>query len=128
MACLRANIFKLEIPSKAPRSEEFRKYCGQEAAQVSVPKFVPNDEKAKEIASSVNKEAAKDDEEEKLPVNQETMINTSSGHDMNDVDSLMKRFSALLNELEPKLEENKEGGEPDSSKIISPEQFEKDND
>jgi len=33
MACLRANIFKIEIPSKTPRTEEFRRWCGKEAAK-----------------------------------------------------------------------------------------------
>lgn len=28
MACLRANVFKIAIPSKAPRSEEFKRECG----------------------------------------------------------------------------------------------------
>lgn len=49
MACLRANIFFIEIPSKAPRSEEFRIEVGENAAFFKPPAFVPNDEKAKEI-------------------------------------------------------------------------------
>jgi Ubiquitin-activating enzyme active site len=56
IACLRATNFKVEIPSKTPRSEEFRKECGKLAAKFEVPKFVPNDEKAKEIQASVTKE------------------------------------------------------------------------
>jgi len=49
MACLRANIFFIEIPSKAPRSEEFRIEVGESADFFKPPAFVPNDEKAKEI-------------------------------------------------------------------------------
>ena len=49
MACLRATIFKIEIPSKTPRSDDFRKEVGEIASKIEVPKFVPNDEKAKEI-------------------------------------------------------------------------------
>ncbi len=59
MACLRAVIFNVPIPSKTPRSEEFRKEVGAIAAQMKVPDFVPNDEKAKEIQASVNKESKK---------------------------------------------------------------------
>ena len=59
MACLRAMIFNVPIPSEAPRSEEFRKEVGAIAAQIKVPEFVPNDEKAKEIQASVNKESKK---------------------------------------------------------------------
>ena len=49
MACLRATIFFVEIPSKKPRSDEFRKNCGEMASHVKPEPFVPNDEKAKEI-------------------------------------------------------------------------------
>lgn len=55
LACLRATIFKVEIPSKAPRSEEFRTKIGEFASKFKVAEFVPNDEKAKEIQASVNK-------------------------------------------------------------------------
>jgi hypothetical protein len=46
---LRSTIFKIEIPSKQPRSEEFKREIGMIAKQIKVPAFVPNDEKAKEI-------------------------------------------------------------------------------
>ena len=42
-ACLRATIFKIEIPAKNPRSEDFRKETGKLAATFKVPDFVPND-------------------------------------------------------------------------------------
>src|SRR3569833_2893618 len=47
IACLRATVFKIKIPSETPRSEQFRKEIGTLAAQVKVPPFVPSDEKAK---------------------------------------------------------------------------------
>jgi hypothetical protein len=50
---LRANVFKVEIPSKTPRTEEFRLEVGEMATLVNIPEFVPNDEKAKEIQASV---------------------------------------------------------------------------
>ena len=62
MACLRANVFKIEIPSKAPRSAEFKEICGIEASKIAVPEFVPNDEKAKEIQASVSKQEEKKEE------------------------------------------------------------------
>jgi hypothetical protein len=49
MACLRATIFKLKIPSDQPRTDAFRKEVGQMALQVTVPGFVPDDAAAKEI-------------------------------------------------------------------------------
>ena len=64
MACLRANIFFIEIPSKNPRSEEFRIEVGENADFFKPPAFVPNDEKAKEIQDSVNKQNKKDVAEE----------------------------------------------------------------
>lgn len=49
LACLRAKMFFVEIPSETPRTDEFRKYCGELASQCPVPDFVANEEKAKEI-------------------------------------------------------------------------------
>ena len=49
LACLRANIFGVKIPTETPRVEEFRKEIGELASHFAVPEFVPNDEKAKEI-------------------------------------------------------------------------------
>lgn len=66
MACLRANLFFVKIPSEKPRSDQFRYDCGEMASQFKAPAFVPNDQKAKEIQSSVDKEEKnkKDDTEE----------------------------------------------------------------
>lgn len=49
MACLRARMFYIEIPSKEPRSEQFRRDCGEIASQFTPPEFVPNEDKAKQI-------------------------------------------------------------------------------
>jgi hypothetical protein len=48
-ACLRANIFFIEIPSQSPRSEEFRIEVAEHANFFKSAEFVPNDAKAKEI-------------------------------------------------------------------------------
>jgi len=49
MACLRANVFFIDIPSKNPRSEEFRQEVAEWAVFFKPLPFVPNDQKAKEI-------------------------------------------------------------------------------
>lgn len=49
LACLRANVFFIEIPSKSPRSEEFRMEVAENASFFKPADFVPNDAKAKEI-------------------------------------------------------------------------------
>jgi len=56
-ACLLATIHNIPIPSKEPRSDEFRKEVGLKASQVKVPFFVPSDDKAKEISQMVEKDA-----------------------------------------------------------------------
>ena len=107
ISCLRAKVFNIEIPSSTPRTEEFRKYCGQEAAKISVPDFVPNDEKAKEIQASVNKEGNKDAEvtqeevKEISNTGEQMMIQTGTASDANDIDQLMKRFHKMVDEIKP---------------------------
>jgi len=49
LACLRANMFFVAVPSKEPRTESFKKECGEIASQISPPDFVPNEEKARAI-------------------------------------------------------------------------------
>jgi hypothetical protein len=49
MACLRANLFFITIPSKTPRTDEFRQDVAESAAFFKVKPFVANDAKAKEI-------------------------------------------------------------------------------
>lgn len=87
MACLRANVFKIELPSKTPRTEEFRKEVGLMASQFKVPEFIPNDEKAKEIQASVQKEVKEEEKKEG-----EEMKEEDAKVDPNDVEALMQRF------------------------------------
>lgn len=53
LACLFAQMFFIELPSKTPRTEEFRKQCGMKAAAFKQAKFVPNEDKAKSIAKQI---------------------------------------------------------------------------
>jgi hypothetical protein len=59
MACLRATIFRVKIPSDTPRTDEFRRLVGKMAAAVKVSDFVPDEAAAKEIQDSVDKNAVK---------------------------------------------------------------------
>merc|ERR550532_3567083 len=54
-------MFFVEIPSEQPRSEQFRRDCGEIASQFTPPAFVPNEDKAKAIQESVSKEETKKD-------------------------------------------------------------------
>ena len=110
-ACLRANVFNIPIP-KDSRTNEGRLKIAEEAAKVEVVDFKPSAEKAKEIASQVDKEVKKGEEEEK-----EADINAQ---DDDEVKNLMKDLKKFAEQL-PK---SKEG------KILCcvPEEFEKDND
>lgn len=49
LACLRATIFHIEIPSQQPRSDDFRAEVAENADFFKAPAFVPDDAKAKEI-------------------------------------------------------------------------------
>jgi len=64
LACLWAQVFGLDIPETAHDPETQLKIA-ESAAAVPIKPFVPNDEKAKEIASAVEKEANKTEEEDK---------------------------------------------------------------
>lgn len=63
MACLQATVFKVPIPSDKPRSEEFKRKVGAEAAAIVVPEFKVDESAAKEIQDSVNKENQTAEEE-----------------------------------------------------------------
>lgn len=74
MACLFAQMFYIEIPSKTPRTDEFRKQCGLKASAFKQPDFVPNDDKAKSIAKQIaaaDKDKDKAEEEGKEEVEEE---------------------------------------------------------
>jgi hypothetical protein len=64
LACLRANVFFIELPTKTPRTEEFKKHCGEIASHVKVAEFKPNEAKAKEIQAEINKADKDKDKEE----------------------------------------------------------------
>ena len=54
LACLFARMFFVEIPSKTPRVEAFKRECGEKASNIKVPDFKPDVEKAKSIQNSVD--------------------------------------------------------------------------
>jgi len=114
LACLRATIFFIEIPSKQPRSETFRKQCSDAADHFKVPAFVPNDAKAKEIQDQVNKAGKKDDEEEKEEQKEQQVED--------DTEAKLSDFKQLFKSL--KLDTSK----PLDEFFIRKEDFEKDND
>ena len=118
LACLKAKMFQIEIPSKAPRSDAWRKEIGAYAAQAKVPDFVPDDEKAKEIHAQVNKEVK---EEEKTE--EDSKVEEEPKMDQNDVEFLQKEFEQLVKKFDERVE-----GKVKLEKIIQPEEFEKDND
>ena len=55
-ACLMANMYEIKNPYEAPRSEEAKIEMAKIAATVEVKEFKPNEAKAKEIESAVDKE------------------------------------------------------------------------
>lgn len=125
MACLRANMFHVEIPSEQPRSETFRKDCGEIASQFTPPAFVPNEDKAKAIQESVNKEETKkeaDQEEEKKGEEEE-----EKKEDLDEIEELKNEFLAIYGKLnDPK----KPIGNADwiEKNLVKSDEFEKDND
>ena len=62
---------------------------------MSVPEFIPNDDKAKEIQASVSKDEKKESGEEKKEEEQ-MMISTAGATDAYDTEGLMKRFKKQL--------------------------------
>lgn len=55
-ACLMAKVYGVEIPFSEPRSKDSKMEMAKKASQYEVPVFVPNDEKASQIESQVDKE------------------------------------------------------------------------
>lgn len=49
MACLRARMFYIQLPSETPRTDEFKKDCGEIASGFTPPAFIANEDKAKAI-------------------------------------------------------------------------------
>jgi Ubiquitin-activating enzyme active site len=60
-ACLLANMHSIKIPYEKPRSKESRHEIAVAASKIEgIPEFVPNDQKASQIESQVDKEQSKD--------------------------------------------------------------------
>jgi len=127
MACLRATIFYIEIPSDTPRSEEFRRDCGDMATNFEPEEFIPDESKAKEIADSVEKEETKDATEEKKD-DEEEKKGEDDGPQGDDFEKLKEEFQAIYKELnsDPK----KPIGDADwiEKNLLKSEEFEKDED
>lgn len=117
LACLRANVFFIEIPSKSPRSEEFRMEVAENASFFKPAEFVPNDAKAKEIQDSVNKADKSKEEEEKKDDKEE-----SSTAQVDEVEKAKTDFLTLLKTI--KIDKAKSIEDT----LIRKEEFEKDND
>lgn len=115
LSCLLATLFGINIPFEKPRSQEAKYTMAQQASQFEVPEFVPNDQKASQIESQVDKEKqhAKEngeDESEEAP-----QLMTQAKPD--DVESLKKKFNEIIAPLRM-----------DQSLKLKVEEFEKDND
>ena len=70
-ACLTANVYGIKIPYDAPRSEEAKLEMAKLASTVEVKEFKPNDAKAREIESQVDKEQKNESEDEEEPLPEE---------------------------------------------------------
>jgi len=117
----------VKIPSDKPRSDAFRLDCGEMASLIKVPAFVPNDQKAKEIQSSVEKENKKDEEEKKDGEEEEEKKDVQEEED--NVEKMKSQFFTILEEL---TVETKKTFTDDSAwiekNLIKSEEFEKDDD
>jgi hypothetical protein len=91
MACLRATIFKVKIPSEKPRSEEFKRMLGEMAKAVAVPEFKVDEHAAKEIQDSVDKEKANEEKKEETKV--EEANDTAAG---DEVEKIRERLKKVL--------------------------------
>ena len=118
MACLFAQMFYIEIPSKTPRTEEFRKQCGIKAAAFKQAEFVPNDDKAKSIAKQIA-DADKDKSEENK---QEEEEESEPQVDQNDLQKQKDDFIAILKNLP--IDKKLQFGDY----LVKSEEFEKDDD
>mmetsp|Transcript_19576 Transcript_19576/g.30115 ORF Transcript_19576/g.30115 Transcript_19576/m.30115 type:complete len:263 (+) Transcript_19576:16463-17251(+) len=108
IACLRATVFKITIPSDKPRSDEFRSLIAKQAADVKVAEFVPDESAAKEIQDSVDKNDKENEEEEEAKQEETPAVD--------DVEALKKKFIALWEKIK------------DPASAVQAEEFEKDND
>lgn len=115
MACLRANIFKIPIPSAKPRQPEFREKIAAQAATFKMKDFVPDEAAAKEIEADVQKNAGDEEEkkEEKKEEEEEPKVS------VDEIENLKKKFNGIFEDL----------GKPKAfDDIVKAEEFEKDQD
>jgi len=127
MACLRATVFFVDIPSEAPRSDEFRKTVGEMASGFKPDPFVPDDAKAKEIQASVEKESTKNEEEKKEEEAEEAKEDMPEA-DVDEVDKLKAEFLAIYNQMNDGAKKPIGNQEWIEKNLIRGEEFEKDND
>jgi len=106
-ACLRAKTFNIPVPKDA-RTPEGKKKIAEEAAKVKVKDFQPSADKAKEIASEVDKGDTKEEEKTEQEAEQQND---------DEVETLIKEYK----EFAPKAK-------PESGKCCTPQEFEKDDD
>jgi len=85
----------VEIPSKNPRSKEFKLDVAETASAFKMPAFVPDDSKAKEIMDSVDKASKKPEEEEKEEEKEEVEEEKST----DEVEKLKNEFIGLYKTL-----------------------------
>lgn len=110
-------MFFIELPSKTPRTDEFRKHCGGLAAAFKQPEFVPNEDKAKSIAKQIEK-ADKDKVAEENKEEEELEPEV----DQNDLQKQKEDFLVILKNLP--LNKDKKFDEY----LVKSEEFEKDDD
>lgn len=126
MACLRATMFYIDIPSKEPRSEQFRIECGEIAGQFTPAPFVANEDKAKAIQQSVNKEEVKKEAEEE---EKKGDPEDDKPEDMDEIEKLRLEFLAIYEKL-CEDQKNKPINETEwiEKNLVKSDEFEKDND
>jgi molybdopterin/thiamine biosynthesis adenylyltransferase len=95
-ACLYATVYGVKIPHDKPRSKEAKAEIAKLAATFEQSQFVPNDQKATEIASEVDKEkSSKETEEQESGGTMMVETGTNKG-DLDDVKELQKKFQEVI--------------------------------
>lgn len=120
MACLRATIFKIKIPSDKPRTDEFRKQLAEQAAKVEVPAFKADEAAAKEIQANVDKG---DEKEEKKDEEKKEAEEAEPEVSVDEVAELKKKFVEIYEQVGKKEKDKKY-----EDTVIAGEEFEKDED
>jgi ubiquitin-activating enzyme E1 len=122
-ACLRATIFKIAIPTEKPRSEEFRKEIGEQAAKVKVPDFVPSDADAQAIQADVEKQGKDGKDEEEAKEEEQEGEKEKKEVEGDELEQMKKEFKEIYAEV-GKVEK----GKTFEDTVIQAEEFEKDDD